>query len=321
MKYPNLRHARAFIEVVNMRSFGAAAAHLHVSQSAISQAIANLEAQIGVPLIDRSRREIVPTRAGQDLLPAIQRLVDDAERILRHGDEWAHLRRGRLRLLTIPSIAWRILPGIIRRFDSQYPSIAVEVSDDKDQPMRQRIKSGEGDLAILTCDRSERDFHSMPVLLDRFMLVCPRHHPLAKRTTVRLDDLADVKLILLKRGTMLRSYVEGILMRLPHSHPIIEVEQTQTLVGMVEAGVGVSLLSALACPTPALKSIVTRPFASTPMVSRQIGFARPSDRDPSPAVRAFVEVALGHLREVESTLPQGVSLTRLRQDEVSVFLA
>ena len=140
MNYPNLRHLRAFTEVARLSSFATAAQNLHISQSAVSQAIAKLELQFGVQLVDRSNRHVVLTQAGEALLPAAQRLLEDAERILRTGAEWADLKRGRLRLLSIPSIAHRILPAIVGVFRERFPLIEVDVSDDKDRPLRQRIE-------------------------------------------------------------------------------------------------------------------------------------------------------------------------------------
>ena len=320
MKYPNLRHMRVFTEVARLKSFAAAAQNLHVSQSAVSQAIAKLEQQLGVVLIARTHREVALTQAGEDLLAAAQRILEDVERIMRHGTEWAGLRRGSLRLLSIPSIAHRILPGIVGMFRERHPSIAVEVSDDKDRPLRQRVEAGDGDLAFLTCDSTEQAFRTLPLLLDRFLVLCPRNHPFARRRRIEESRLADVTLIMLKRGAMLRAYIDGVVTRLPRNQRVIEVDQTSTLIGMVEAGLGVALISGLACPSAALESVVTRPFVSNSEVTRLVGFARPADRLPSPAAAAFVLMTLEFLNHEQVALPNGVSLLPLSQADIDAFL-
>ena len=321
MNYPNLRHLRAFTEVARLSSFAVAAQNLHISQSAVSQAIAKLELQVGVKLIDRSNRSVALTQAGVDLLPTAQRLLDDAERILVTGAQWAGLKRGRLHLLSIPSIAHRILPAVIGLFRERFPLIEVDVSDDKDLPLRRRIEAGDGDLALLTCESGEKAFRTLPLLRDRFLIVCPRNHALTKRRQIKEADLADVTLIMLKRGAMLRSYIDGVVSHLPHSQRIIEVDQTPTLLGMVEAGLGVALISGLAGPSRALASVVTKPFFSNPEITRLVGFARPSGRMPSSAVAAFVRITLEHLQRQKGVLPNGVTLLPARSEAVAAFLA
>ena len=101
---------------------------------------------------------------------------------------------------------------------------------------------------------------------------------------------------------------------------MIEVDQTSTLIGMVEAGLGVALISGLACPSAALTSVVTRPFRSSPEVTRMVGFARPADRPPSPAAAAFVQVTLDFLNQGQVALPDGVSRLPLSPADVDAFL-
>lgn len=320
MRYPNLRHMRVFTEVARLRSFAAAAQTLHISQSAVSQAIAKLEEQLGVVLMVRTQRDVTLTQAGDDLLVGSRQILEDVERIMRHGAELADLRRGSLRLLSIPSIAHRILPGVVGLFHQRYPAIAVDVSDDKDQPLRHRVEAGDCDLAFLTCDSTEQSFHTMPLLLDRFLVLCPREHRFAKRRAIAEAHLANVTLIMLRRGTMLRAYIDGVVTRLPRNQRVIEVDQTSTLIGMVEAGLGVALISGLACPSAALTSVVTRPFRSSPEVTRMVGFARPADRPPSPAAAAFVQVTLDFLNQGQVALPDGVSRLPLSPADVDAFL-
>ena len=292
-----------------------------MTQSAVSQAVARLEEQIGVQVLDRSNREVVLTRAGEEMLPAASRLLEDAERMIQHGGEWAGLRRGTLRLLSISSIAHRLLPHIVRQFSERYPGIAIEVDDDKDQPLRQRIKAGEGDLALLTCDSTEQNFRTLPLLRDRFVVLCPTGHSLARRRTVREQDLRGVTMIMLKRGTILRSYIDGVVTRLPLDQPRIEVDQMQTLIGMLEGGLGVALVSGLACPSPALTSVTTRPFSSAVEVSRLVGFARPFASAAPPAAAAFARLTLEYLKSGQTVLPQGVSRLPVRASDLSAFLA
>ena len=94
----------------------------------------------------------------------------------------------------------------------------------------------------------------------------------------------------------------------------------QTLIGMLEGGLGVALVSGLACPSPALTSVTTRPFASISDVSRLVGFARPTDRPTLPAVAAFVRLTLEYLNSDRAALPRGVSRLTLSDSEIAAFL-
>ena len=159
------------------------------------------------------------------------------------------------------------------------------------------------------------------MLRDKFLILCPRSHPLAQRRQIKESDLADTTLIMLKRGAMLRDYIDRVVTRLPRSQRIIEVDQTPTLIGMVEAGLGVALISGLASPSPALTSVVTKPFSSNAEVTRLVGLARPAGRTPSGAAAAFVHITLEHLQRNKDALPHGVTLLAQRGDTVKAFLA
>ena len=116
MIYPNPRHLRAFTALADTGSFSLAAEAVHLGQPALSQAIAKLEDTVGVRLIERTTRSVRLTPAGEEFLVDARRVLDAYERMMLRGTEWAHLRRGRIELLTVPSIAHRLLPALVRRF-------------------------------------------------------------------------------------------------------------------------------------------------------------------------------------------------------------
>ena len=307
MIYPNPRHLRAFVAVADCGGFGAAARAVHIGQPALSQAIANLEAQVGVRLIERTTRAVRLTPAGAEFLIDARRVLAENDRLMTHGVEWAEARRGSLVLLSIISVAHRLLPGVVRAFNAQHPAVRVEVIDVSDVVMRDRLARGEGDLAILTETSTDSGRLVLPFLKDHFRFICPADHPLAGHEHVEGRQLANEQLILLRHGAVLRTYADRVLARLKLRHSLVEVDQLSTLIGMVEGGLGVSLIPALSCPPLALRSVVSRPFTH-PEVQRRVAFARATDRSPMPAVGAFVRLALQLVASGQATLPEGVEI-------------
>ncbi|NML47120.1 LysR family transcriptional regulator [Ramlibacter sp. G-1-2-2] len=320
MIYPNPRHLRAFAALADSGSFGAAAEAVHLGQPALSQAIAKLEDVVGVRLIERTTRSVRLTPAGEEFLVEARRVLDAYERMMLRGSEWAQLRRGRVDLFTVPSIAHRLLPALVREFTAEHPEVSVEVHDHADPVLRQRLDRGEGDLAMLTQSSSAAPQALLPFLRDRFRVVLPSNHPLARQESIDAAQLIDERLILLRRGALFRSYMDAAISGLPLVHPPIEVDQASTLNGMVEGGLGVTLLPALSCPTPALRSVTSRPL-TRPEVFRLIAFELPADREPMPAVQAFVHGALQYLEAHVDQLPEGCELLPASAQRVKKFLA
>lgn len=320
MIYPNPRHLRAFTALADTGSFSLAAEAVHLGQPALSQAIAKLEETVGVRLIERTTRSVRLTPAGEEFLVEARRVLEAYERMMLRGTEWAHLRRGRIELLTVPSMAHRLLPALVREFTATHDGVSIAFHDHPDPVLRQRLERGEGDLAILSQSGPVATPDLLPFLRDRFRVVLPREHPLASRAVIEASQLAAERLILLRRGALFRSYMDAVISGLPLVQEPMEVDQSGTLAGMVEAGLGVSLLPALSCPSPALHSVVSRPLAR-PEVSRIMAFALPPDREPMPAVQAFVRSAFDYLAANVDKLPEGCELLPASPQKVRRFLA
>lgn len=318
--YPNPRHLRAFVALADAGSFGAAAEAVHIGQPALSQAIARLEGQVGVRLIERTTRSVRLTEAGEEFLVDARRVLQEMERMMSRGAEWAQARRGRIELLAIPSMAHRLLPHLVREFSREHGNVAIDVYDHADPVLRQRLQRGEGDLAIVTQGESDGALPSLPFLRDRFRVVVAASHPLARQETVDASQLAGERLILQRRGALFRSYTDAITGTLALAQPPIEVDQPGTLTGMVEGGLGIALLPSLSCPSPALRSVTSRPLAR-PEVARQVAFVLPPQREPLPVVQEFVRAALDFLSAQADRLPEGCERLPVSAQKLKKFFA
>ncbi|WP_372828471.1 LysR family transcriptional regulator [Polaromonas sp.] len=319
MIYPNPRHLRAFVAVATTSSFGMAAKQVHLGQPALSQAIANLEQMVGVPLFERTTRAVRLTPAGLDFLEDARRVLDDNERLMRRGSEWATSRRGTLKLLSILSVAQRLLPQVVREFTRAYEGASVEVFDVPDPLLRQKLSRREGDLAFISETNIGPEEVVLPFLRDPFFCVFPAQHRFAEMRSIPTSMLTAEQLVLPRRGTALRSYVDGAIGRLNLKHRPVEVDHLATLVGMVESGVGVCLIPALSCPPAALQSVLARPI-DHPSIFRRVAFARLRDQVTMPLVESFVHLTIQLLDDGDLGLPPGVELVRPTTSAVRKFL-
>jgi len=314
-----MRHLRAFVAIAETGSFVAAAEVVHLGQPALSQAISNLESQLGVRLLERSSRSLRLTPAGEEFLVDARRVVDSVARMMSQGADWAQAKRGRLELLAVPSIAHRLLPTLVKEFRQRHPEVEVKVHDHRDSVLRQRLERGDGDLAIVSQFSDTAAKSDLPFLRDRLQVLCPVAHPLAAQTAVHASELADEQLILLRRGAVFRSFADAALHAVALNRIPLEVDQPQTLVGMVEAGIGLALLPAMSCPSTALISVVARPL-SRPDVHRTLGFSLPAGREPMPVVQRFIQVSLSVLAQNPELLPTGCEMLKVNEAKVRKFL-
>jgi LysR family carnitine catabolism transcriptional activator len=320
VNFPNPRHLRAFIVLAETRSFSTASGRLHISQSALSQAVSKLEEICGISLVERTTRSVRLTAAGEEFLVDAKRVIEQNERLLTHGQERSRGDRGSLTLLTIPSVAQRLLSTLIVEFYRCHQGVDIIIHDHPDPVLRQKMTLGEGDLGLITESAALEAALFLPLLRDSFRVVLPASHRLASHAEISAGQLATERLILPRRGTLLRAYVDSTLSRLRLRHDPIEISQVATVIGMVESGLGVSVLPGLACPSPSLLSVVSRPL-QRPSIARVIGFVRPADRLTVPAAQSFARVAIDYLGHHPESLPDGVRLLHNSSARVADFLA
>jgi DNA-binding transcriptional LysR family regulator len=189
------RRLRVLREVASRGSFSAAAEALAFTQSAVSQQVAALERETGTRLIERGVRPVRLTDAGRALMghaEAVLAHLDEAEQEL---GELAGLRRGRLRLAGFPTAVETLVPRAVARFHQRHPDVALTVLDDHGQGLVPRLARWELDLALIyehqALPEPDVELERTHLLDDPFDLAVPDGHPLAGRTSVALEELAD----------------------------------------------------------------------------------------------------------------------------------
>lgn len=289
-----VRHIKAFVAVARLGSFTKAAAEVNVSQPALTVQIRQLEESLGVRLFDRNKRHVVLTQAGRDLLPALQRVLAELDAVMSVSHDLAGLRRGSVSVATLPSVAAGLLPIAIRRFAADHPNIDVKVSDVVAERIIQLVKAEEVDFGIGSRVGPDRDVEVIDFLCDRMCAFFPADHPLNGRRPLLLKDIVAYPLILTARGTSVRSLVERALEKEGLEISLsCEANYMSTAVGMVRAGLGVSVLPESAVDATSCEGIVVEPIRAAGLV-RRIGFIRKAGRSLSPAAERFAAL----LREV-----------------------
>jgi DNA-binding transcriptional LysR family regulator len=283
---------RAFQAVVELESFHRAAEALHISQPALTRRIQKLEQSIGAPLLERTTRHVAPTAMGQEVIPLVRRMLEEFDGSLFAIKEGGSQRRGLVTMACVPTAAFYFLPSVIRTFSADYPHIRLRIRDLTANKGLQAVARGEVEFGINLMGNSDPDLSFEPLIDDPFVLAMRKDHPLAKFEAIQWEQLEPYPLVVVDRSSGNRTLLDGALAR--HNLKLnwfYEVTHLNTSLGLVEAGLGISVLPRLATPQEDHPFLVTRPITS-PVVSRTIGIVQRRSSTLSPAAEKFVELLL-----------------------------
>src|SRR2546421_1818749 len=297
----NMGRLRILKEVAYRGSFSAAADALSYTQSAVSQQIAALEAETGLPLLERHPRGVSLTAAGQTLVAHAEGILarlDSAEAAL---SAIAGLRGGRLRMASFPTAGATLMPLAIATFRAAYPDVELTLSEGEPEEIVPRLRAGELDLALLFeftgPSLLPRSMPRVELLSDPMHLALPREHPLAARGRIRLQDLRDEAWVQTSHSSpCARHVVRSCHAASFEPNVSFESDDYQTVQGLVAAGVGVALIPELALSV-VREDIVIRALSPSPP-SREVIAARPESARLLPAAPAMLALrpatASGH---------------------------
>lgn len=304
----HLNRVLSFVAVADAQSFRAAAARLHVSQSALSVQVRELERELGTPLLHRTTRSVALTPEGQRLHAVMQRVGPDLAQVMAELRGEAALQRGVVTVAVLPSLAAPLLARAMRSFALRYPGISIRPKDVDSQRATQMVRQGEVDMGLLSLSEAAHDLCFEPLLRDELVALVPAQgHALSARSRLRLADLAAHPLLLNPRGVALRELLESLFRREGLSpQPAQEMVGAHALMAMVGLGFGVSVLPRLALCGSDLS--LCRVVALQPQAAREIGIVSVRGRSPSPAraaFGAFLQAQAGAIQEaVAAARPQ-----------------
>ncbi|MCC8391142.1 LysR family transcriptional regulator [Paraburkholderia sp. MMS20-SJTR3] len=280
-----LRQLRVFIEVARLQSFSRAGDEIGLTQSAVSRCVRELESEIGLKLIDRTTREVQLTDVGGNLVSSVSRLLSDLDDALREIREIGEQRRGRVVVAASPTVACRLMPRVVAACVRQFPYVTLGLRDDVQSDVVRKVKSGEVDFGVIIGPFADDDLLSETLMTDSFCVVSRDDHPLAAREQVAWQDLDGEQLVMLDYASGSRPIIDAAMQAQGVSANVVqELGHSATVFGLVEAGVGISVLPWLALPLPAGASLVARPLV--PRAERRVELVRRRDRSLSPAAEA-----------------------------------
>jgi DNA-binding transcriptional LysR family regulator len=301
---PTLRQMRAFVALAKTGNFTLAAQYMHVTQSALSGLIKELEQTLGVRVVDRSTRRIALTETGNELYPLFSQMIDDLDRALANIADQAQLRKGIVRVAVPQLMACTLLPQVIAAWRTRYPDIGISLSDSPVEAVTTRVLSGETDFGIGPERDSAPQLEARELMEMPFEAVVPPDHALAKRRRLGWSDLAAHPLITLRgqfterlladmgRGSSSGGAVDAKAgnadaLRELTLRPAHEVTYMTTALAMVASGLGVTVCMPYAAPLVRLHGLRMLPL-DAPVLTRRFFVYTREQRSLSPAAAAFI---------------------------------
>lgn len=284
-----ISHIRSFLAVARLGSFARASVELHVSQPALTVQVQQLEHAVGVRLLDRNRRRVALTQAGQELLVPLDRILLELENVISAGHDLATLKRGVVAIAAVPSVAATLLPPALGEFAKSYPGVRIRFRDDVAGNFMDLVSTGEVDLGIGGEIRQDQSVSVQHLFTERICVFTPKNHPLSRHRSVTLRQVTQYPAIVPERNTTVRLIIERALeeerisMKIAH-----ETRHTSTAMGMVNSGLGIAIL-----PLPSREIYPARRVCCVairePVLERRIVIATKVGRLLSPAVEKLID--------------------------------
>ena len=288
-----LRHLRTIVAVANHRSFTKAADELHLAQSAISQQLRRLEAEIGIEVFRRTSRSVEPTPEGELVLEHARRVLAEVDDLRYQLDELTGLLRGTLRLGGMYPTGPYDLFGVLAEFRSEHPNVAIHMIEDTQERVLAMLRDDELDCAFASVDPDSLGDEFAATLLweEEFVVAAAVGHPLMARPHVTVEQVAAEDLIAYRENSALRRRFEHALGRhgIEPRNAFVCTEMSAVR-ALASKGLGVTILPRTITEQPG-PPIVTRPFGPEPITWPVALVWRATRRQP-PAAKAFLALAL-----------------------------
>jgi len=257
----NLRDLRYLLAIAEHGHFGRAAEACGISQPTLSVQVRKLEEQLGVALFERTSKAVAPTLACERLIGHVRAAVAEVDAMLAVARGLRDPLAGRFRLGIIPTLAPYLLPLVFAPLRDALPALEVEPWEDQTAALLDRLRAHELDAALLATEVDGQDLAARELFAEPFMAALPPEHPLAGRAVVSEEDLAE-DILVLADGHCLREQALAACGRAGALGGALRAASLSTLLNMVAAGYGTTLIPALAAGPAQDAGIVLRPLAA-----------------------------------------------------------
>ncbi len=258
-----LRQLQYVVAVADELSFHRAAARCHVSQPSLSAQLAQVEQALGVCLFERSRKKVLLTVPGRDVVDRARRLLLDADELAHAASIGSDPLEGVLRLGVIPTVSPYLLPYVTPSLRKRFPRLRIAWTEEKTEVVVKRLNEGELEGAVLALEADIGDVAREIIAADPFVLVTrPDHRLAAKRSAVTEAELRGEELLLLEDGHCFRDQALEACGAARVQDGEFRATSLSTLVQMVSGGAGITLIPEIAVDTEAKRArLHVRPIA------------------------------------------------------------
>ena len=272
-KHMNLKDLKYLVALADTGHFGKAAERTFVSQPTLSAQLKKLEQYLGVKLVERQPKNLQFTEVGKQVVVRARRMLDEGEEIIALARSNTDPLAGQLKVALIPTIGPYLLPRVMRKLRKALPHLRLMLYEYQTESLLKRLRDGEIDVGVLALPAPQDGLESRALYREAFTVALPDNHPLAGKSTIKVQDLKGQTLLLLEDGHCLRDQALEVCSRIDvREAEDFRATSLETLRQMVVAGLGITLLPELAVESPfgSQRGMTIRQF-SKPAPSRTVG--------------------------------------------------
>lgn len=294
----DLLQLRYFQTVARLEHMTKAARQLSIAQPSLSQTIARLEEELGVPLFDRKGREIRLNQFGMVFLRRVERIFGELEDARHEIADLAGMEHGRIALaVVIP----QILPDLLRSFLAEHPHVSFHLfHQHSSETVKQQLEQGEIDLCITSPPIEQTGIGWISLMREEIYLMVPPDHRLGSRASIHLREVEHEPFISLKPGNTMRDLTDNCCRQAGFTPRVaFEGDEPSTLRGLVTAGLGVAFISELVLRNVADPSVIVPLRIEEPRCDRIIGLAWRKEHYLSQAAQYFRDFVIQYFKKIE----------------------
>jgi DNA-binding transcriptional LysR family regulator len=288
----DLHDLQAFVAAAEIKSFKKAAELINISQPAFSRRIEKLESSLGVKLIDRDTRKMELTSIGRDSAKKAKHLLEGLDEVLLGIQGVGVGRMGEITIACVPSAVYYFLPQVLRKYHENFPQIRIKIHDASANEVLSIVASGEADFGVNFVGSDESNIEFKTIFEERFVVACRKDHPLSKKKKLTWEEVSHYDFMSVSKSSGNRMLIDLALAGKSQAPKIIyEAQHVTTLLGMVEAGMGIAVVPSLSMPNKDHPVLASIPLFE-PVVSRRIGLIKKRGRSLAPAAEKLYELLL-----------------------------
>ena len=246
-RLPSMKQLQYLVALADTQHFGRAAQRCYITQSTLSAGIRDLESVLGTAVAERSNRRVLITRAGLQIAERARSILQEADEVMELARADLSPMTGEMRLGVIPTIGPFFLPRVLSALREKFPELTIYLREEQTAALLARLEDGELDAALIALPYDSEELALEIITDDEFLFACNRNHALAGVDEVPIEALVGEQLMLLEEGHCLRGHTLDVCGKGDkRTRSQFEASSLHTLVQMVAAGIGVTLIPQIA---------------------------------------------------------------------------